>query len=84
MVGIGEADGAGFAVGGATVVEEVELFQEKGFKAAFGGVVGGGAAHDASSDDNHVELWIGLHKSHTHSQTLSLSLITRCDGASIV
>lgn len=56
MVGIGEADGAGFAVGGATVVEEVELFQEKGFKAAFGGVVGGGAAHDASSDDNHVEL----------------------------
>lgn len=50
-MGIGDANCAGFAVGRTTVVEEVELLEEKGLETAFGGVVGGGAAHDANSDD---------------------------------
>jgi len=58
FLGIGDSDCAGLPVGGTTVVEEVELFEEKGPKAEFGGVVGGGAAHDASSHDDDVKLGI--------------------------
>lgn len=56
VLGIGCSDGAGLAVGGTTVVEEVELLQKKGFETPFGSFVGGGAAHNAGSDDDHVEL----------------------------
>lgn len=38
-------------MGRTTVVEEVELLKEKGLETACGGVVGGGAAHDANSDN---------------------------------
>lgn len=70
MLGVGDADGAGFAVGGATVVEEVELFEEEGSETPFGGLVGGCATNDAGTDDDHVELGIvhgsgSLHFSHS-------------------
>lgn len=52
---VGGAEGAGLAVGGAAVVEEVELLEEKRFEAAFRCLVGGGATHDAGSDDYYVK-----------------------------
>lgn len=52
---VGGAYGAGLAVGGASVVEEVELLEEEGLVASLGRLVGRGTAHDAGADDNNVE-----------------------------
>jgi len=46
-------------VGGTTVVKKIELFEKKGFEASFGGVVGGGASHDAGADNNDIIIGTG-------------------------
>lgn len=52
-------DCPGLAVGGAAVVEEVELLEQEGLVASLGCLVRRGAAHDSGTDDYHVELLVG-------------------------
>lgn len=74
-------DCPGLAVGGAAVVEEVELLQQEGLVAPLGGLVRRGAAHDSGTDDYHVELLVRrfhlrlLHQEGDRESELALGLL---------
>lgn len=68
-------------MGGAAVVEEVELLQQEGLMTPLGGLVCRGAAHDSGTDDYHVELlvrkfhlWL-LHQEEDRGSELALGLM---------
>ena len=57
--GIGEADDARFAMGGAVGVRDVELLQPEDANAALGERIAGGAAHAANAEDDDIVMVFG-------------------------